>query len=437
MANLWEILRKFSGFTWLKSARFILKLGISLYSIEALLWSAAAPALAAPGLDTAAPTFTVNSPADVIASAPLDNGVCETLPGNHVCTLRAAIMKANHYPGGGVRINLPAETYDLGILPASPDGETSGDLNITGSLTLAGAGAAQTIIDAHQIDRIFYIAPGVSVTISNVTIQNGLVSYVGGGILNNGILTLNADQIRGNQTTSGSAGGGIINLAGVMTLNNTVVSNNQAYGAGGIDNFASLTLNNSIITGNQALIRGIIVSNGGGLNNASTLTMNNSLVSGNQASGNGGGISNSSGTLSITNSTISNNSAAGVGGGIYSNGAALNAYFTTISGNLADNGNAGIGFGGGISSPSGTINLKGVLLGQNYASIDPSDGSGSFNSLDYNLIQTLGQVTLTGTTTHNLTGSDPLLDSARMNGGPTPTRALFTGSPAVNAVPAS
>src|SRR5262249_14592759 len=45
---------------------------------------------------TTAPTFIVNSPADVVAGAPLDNGVCETAPGNGVCTLRAAIMKANH-----------------------------------------------------------------------------------------------------------------------------------------------------------------------------------------------------------------------------------------------------------------------------------------------------------------------------------------------------
>ena len=66
--------------------------------LSALVCFSLMPARAAP----AAPTFIVNSPADVIASAPLDNGVCETAPGNGVCTLRAAIMKANHYPGGGV-----------------------------------------------------------------------------------------------------------------------------------------------------------------------------------------------------------------------------------------------------------------------------------------------------------------------------------------------
>lgn len=55
----------------------------------------------------AAPTFTVNSTADVaVASGALDNGICETATGNGICTLRAAIIKANHWPGGGVTINL-------------------------------------------------------------------------------------------------------------------------------------------------------------------------------------------------------------------------------------------------------------------------------------------------------------------------------------------
>lgn len=73
---------------------------------------------------TTPPTFTVNSPADVVASAPLDNGICQTAPTNQVCTLRAAIMKANHWPGGGATISLPAlppgGQYTLSIPRAPP-----------------------------------------------------------------------------------------------------------------------------------------------------------------------------------------------------------------------------------------------------------------------------------------------------------------------------
>lgn len=93
------------------------------FSMAALLaWTLSIPlapyVVAAP----TAPTFTVNSLADVVASAPLDNGVCETAPGNGVCTLRAAIMKANHFPGGGATINVPANSlpYKLTIAPREP-----------------------------------------------------------------------------------------------------------------------------------------------------------------------------------------------------------------------------------------------------------------------------------------------------------------------------
>src|SRR5258708_1253442 len=54
------------------------------------------------------PTFTVNSPFDAVASLPLDSGPCETFPSNKTCTLRAAIEKANNFPGGGATIILPA-----------------------------------------------------------------------------------------------------------------------------------------------------------------------------------------------------------------------------------------------------------------------------------------------------------------------------------------
>jgi CSLREA domain-containing protein len=47
-------------------------------------------------------TFTVNSQADIVGAAPLTDGICATAYNNGVpnCTLRAAIMEANHAPGG-------------------------------------------------------------------------------------------------------------------------------------------------------------------------------------------------------------------------------------------------------------------------------------------------------------------------------------------------
>src|SRR5215470_5068725 len=106
----------------------------------------------------AAPTFTVNSPADVAGAAPLNDGICATgytdingvLVPNGVCTLRAAIMKANHFPGGGMTIVLPAlppgVSYMLTIPASGNDDDTSGDLNILASMSIIGAGSSTTII---------------------------------------------------------------------------------------------------------------------------------------------------------------------------------------------------------------------------------------------------------------------------------------------------
>src|SRR5258708_36019628 len=81
----------------LRSAFFKPFLVLSL----ALTLANLAPAATGQGagqLAPAAPIFTVNSVADVVASGNLANWVCETTPGPGICTLRAAVLKANHGP---------------------------------------------------------------------------------------------------------------------------------------------------------------------------------------------------------------------------------------------------------------------------------------------------------------------------------------------------
>jgi CSLREA domain-containing protein len=377
--------------------------GLMLIGLAASTISRTDQVVAAP----AAPTFTVNSFSDAIAANPLNNGVCETAPGNHTCTLRAAIMKANHYSGGGVTINLQAGTYVLTRLPSGPDDELTGDLNVTSNMTITGVSAASTIIDANQIDRIFYI--GADITLSKMTIRNGKASSSGGGIALNGV---------------------------IVTLNDSLVSNNSAqfYGGGIDDYYGTLTLNHSTISTNHA------GSDGGGIDNTNgTLTLNNSTISNNSntgASSMGGGISNFDGTLTLNNSTLSNNSTPFKGGGLYTN-ATVNVYYTTIVGNLADSdANGSVSSGGGIYNNAGTVNLKGSLLAQNYSVATPEDCNGTLTSIGYNLIQSTSNCTIIGVPTGNVTGvADPLIDSLKNNGGSTLTRALLVGSPAIDAIP--
>jgi CSLREA domain-containing protein len=162
-----------------KSARGVLfSLALGLFFV--------APAQAA--------VFTVNSPADPPAGdANPGNGVCETAAGNGVCTLRAAIQEANALAGDDTIILSP-NTYLLTQVT---------ELTITGHLMITGGGAATTIIDGNKGVRtnsgVLVIGPGVTVSISGVTIRNGGRTgfFVGGGIFNVG--NINVNQQHGQQ----------------------------------------------------------------------------------------------------------------------------------------------------------------------------------------------------------------------------------------------
>ena len=71
---------------------------------------------------------------------------------------------------------------------------TTGDLDIRDDVTISGAGAADTIIDAASLDRVFHVFADASLTLDGVTITGGLASpgvSHGGGIQNaNGTLTV-------------------------------------------------------------------------------------------------------------------------------------------------------------------------------------------------------------------------------------------------------
>src|SRR5258705_9115768 len=174
--------------------------------------------LAAPG--ALAVTFNVNSFLDQPDDLTIP-GTCHTAAGT--CTLRAAVMQANRTSGFGVAtIKLPAGTYHLTIPAAGADGETSGDLNLTNPtsgdpvIEITGAGAATTIIDGNAIDRVFFVHPSRTVSISGVTIRNGFTAGAGGGICTQGSLGLSNVVINGNNH-SGSLGGGIYN-SGTLTV---------------------------------------------------------------------------------------------------------------------------------------------------------------------------------------------------------------------------
>ncbi len=350
-----------------------------------------------------AATFTVTSTVDAVDAAP-GNGVCATVGG--VCTLRAAIQEANALAGADI-ITVPAGTYTLTIVGAGEDAAATGDLDITSNITLTGAGAGSTIIQAgtiggfsgNGIDRVFHVTGAFTVAFQNLTIANGLISAdAGGGILNNGTLTISNSTFSGNSagggggienggtltisnstfsSNSGSAGGGRvgggIRNTGTLTISNSTFSGNntmQAGSGGGISNGGTLTISTSTFSGNST------ADNAGGIGNAGTLTISNSTFSGNSsAEGSGGGISNG-GTLTISNSTFSNNGVPFNGGGI-NNFGTLTISNSTFSGNDAGGGSGFGGFGGGgIHNSSGTLTISNsTFSGNNAGGIYTSGGT--------------------------------------------------------------
>lgn len=170
-----------------------------------------------------------------------------------------------------------------------------------------------------------------------------------------------------------------------------------------------------------------------------------------------GGFGGGGGNRSCCSSSGGGGAGAGLGGGIFNNGGTVTTMNVTIAFNEALGGNGrtavggyagrgliGSGFGGGIFNRSGTVNINNTLLSNNNANqADASNTAlattnediyGTITSTNgYNLIFNTGTATLTGTTTGNVTGSDPQLGALAMNGGSNFTHSITCVSPAVDA----
>ena len=315
-------------------------------------------------------TFTVDSNADTLDGNPGD-GVCLDSSGH--CTLRTAVMEANAHAGADI-INL--SNFDP-VLTRSGAGENNaltGDLDIKDALTIAGYGHLEAIINANQLDRAFQIMSGVAVTITQVSIGNGKIPDNpadglpwGGGIYNQGNLTLQSCYINSNVSRTGAAtglgyydggdGGAILNDGNLIVASGTAIDQNHA--GDGMDNNAG-------------------------------------------AGGNGGGIASYSGAVIIRDSSITNNTAgaggdayaggAGAGGyggkgaGIYISGGTLLIERSIIQGNLAGAGGAsggGTGTGGGGGSGAGIYSLVSTTINSSTIQSNQTGAGGSGNNYSH------------------------------------------------------
>jgi CSLREA domain-containing protein len=336
----------------------------------------------------------VSAPVPAHAASITVTTTADSLALDETCSLREAIIAVNTQApvdtcngAGSTRIDLPAGTYLLSLDDPSPAEDTPStfDLDVSHDLTIVGAGEQATIIDANKLDRVLEVITG-TITLRDLTLQNGSSGQSGGAIANHGVLWLKNVILTHNFAT---ADGGAIQNYGTMYLESSNVNNNQSLVFGGaFDNHGTLQLVNSVVSGNH-----VSEGDGGAFFNSGTLRLLNSQVFSNQADGTGGGISNSHGTIQILNSSVTFNSALindidsmGGAGGIDSTGT-LTITDSTVSNNRGErtggienrnkmtlirstvSDNEGMSNGGGMTN-SGMLSLINSTISTNRTKLD-------------------------------------------------------------------
>lgn len=280
-------------------------------------------------------------------------------------------------------------------------------------ITLSGGGAIRP-----------FLVTGSPVEIRHLTLTQGQTAFGGGiQVATGGYLTLADSHLTAN-TATGIGGGLHVDGGTAVLLRVTLYQNNANYG-GGIYNNGDLTLADVTLAENDA------TSGGGGLYNNQSATLSNVTLATNNT-GDGGAIFNSAtATITMSNGTLSGNQ-ANFGAGLFNNGVATLTY-VTIAGNQALGGGGGIIHNsGGVPR----LTMTNVILAQNTAPTTANDQCLFYkapDSLTYSLWSgvSCGAAAADG----NQPDTDALLAPLGFTGTGLPseltmTHALLLGSPA-------
>jgi CSLREA domain-containing protein len=347
-------------------------------------------------------TFTVNSTVDAVDATPGD-GACASAAGQ--CTLRAAIDEINSLQSTSAVIQVPAGTYQ------------GGEDIIAGNVSIKGAGRTRTIViggfsspppsqfDGRRLEiadlRItggglsIGVSHFMSINLHDCLIDHGGITFLGG--LWQGDLRIERCQLtNGAGIQAPSAGAGISIIDSVVSFNSGLWAEEM-----------TLLVSNSTFIGNGDAVECFDC----------LVSIVNSTFSGN---GTAIYISNPSfvgESLSITNSTIVDNTDGGVSHD-YLRYSGPDPMPDTIANTIVA-GNGGFDcFSPTSGDPLGDMHLR--SLGHNVIGDATNCG---FVAAPSDLV---------GTTANPV---DPLLAPLADYGGPTPTHALLSNSPAINAIP--
>lgn len=296
---------------------------------------------------------------------------------------------------------------------------------------ITGPGATNLTISGQQAWQILSVEANVRSVVSGLTFADGLGFLGGGAITNDGILTLRSCIFTNNTATNG--GGAILNRGSLVLDACTLVSNRVV----GMPGASAASANTAAGTGNNA-------QGGAILGMIGSVRMTNCTFTGNEVVGGkggdnareggggtggggfGGAVYFETGTMIMVNCTLTGNRAFGGAGG-------------KVIGDLGPSGSDGFGVAGGFftkPSPANASFLNTIIAGNscstNVGSPYRPDVRGNMVSLGGNLIQNTNGIS-SALLASDLVGVSPLLGSLRDNGGPVPTCAWATNSPALDA----
>jgi CSLREA domain-containing protein len=351
----------------------------------------------------------------------------DELSGDGKCSLREAVRAANLDaavdacpPGNGADvILLSAGVYSLTLAGAGEDAALTGDLDVTESLTIIGAGLGATGIDGSSLDRIFDVRSGAGLLrLSALSVANGDSGASPGGAIRAIGSTLVLDSVAVAHSTTTDVGGGVFVSLGSLSAVHSRIHHNSAWSGGGLQlAYSPAVMEDSLVDSNAA------------------------IDPAQDGSGDGGGLVSALGSLTLVNSTFSGNTADEDGGGLYL-ASDLSLFNVTIAGNTADADSDASGDGGGLYLNSNSVpgvvftthnSLIGANLDDSGAGVLHPDCSGSLISAGYNFVEDATGCTLVGDLTGNVIGLSPNLGALQDNGGPTLSQALLAGSPAIDA----
>lgn len=275
--------------------------------------------------------------------------------------------------------------------------------------------ANETILDASGLARILFVTGSVTVRVENLTLRDGLVEtgetgvQLNGGAINVANGTLFVERVNfinnGTPATEGGRGGAIYTENGSVTVEDSTFDTNAADNGGGAI-FA--------------------------LNDGANITVERSTFNLNTTGGTGASAIqlNASGNLTVINSTFNLNAGNGaaivVPGDSTAPGTTADIQFSTFADNVNGSGAEAIDIG---ATDAATLTFSNNVLADNGADICAIDGTNVPTPTIAGNFQAVADTDCGGTVDANTL---TLLGLLQDNGGPTDTRELQTGHPAID-----